>query len=1733
MTLFRRLRAAAMLAGLGAAIMFAPDGHAQDAPDELALPGLQNDAATFQSSIAAAYPAGVPAAKLKQAETDALAALKARDYVRAIPPIKIILAAQQRQGVATNWEVWLALAEGELALAPPQPKDALEAAWLAFTSVDTHSDSAATDQATALNIMRRALAALKEPVPEVHVLAAIARRLPDDPKAQAELARLRQELGLLFDGLSTDAESFPTRACIRFLGDPSSSPDFHPGDWVSFNPPVKDAAVTLESRQICVTGLPPGVTTRVTFRHGMPGDGGLSLQADTVVPVAMPDRTPRLVFDGARYLQPRADQATVALDSVNLSAVTLSLVKISERNLLHVMQTYPPGGGGIDSYGAQDLAQNQGKIVWSGKADVAHFARNALTHTVLPLPAALKDSGLYVLIATPGDGTPFAEGSAPSAVQLILRTDLAPTLWHGTDGDTVQIRSYQSGQPVPGVTADLIAQDNAILATETSDHDGVIHFAAPLLAGNGGQAPSALHIRGPGGDFTRLDLTAPDFDLSDRGASGLPQPGPVDPFIWTDRGIYRPGETVQVMALLRDESGAPTDLPLHLIVTRPDGRVFQDTVPPRAAGASIHQAITLSPGAPFGTWDIALKTDPKGPAIADQSFQVDAFVPPRLAVDFAPNGPKTLEPGQTTDLPIDVRFLYGAPGNDLSGSATVNILPNATPFPAFQDYRFGLAEDTFSGFQTENDIAATDDRGHSAVPVDLTKLPDTSVALQAQITATVNDPAGRSVAASITLPIRPAAPMIGIAEDFSGDSVNADTKAGFHIIAVGPDGKRVAMPVQLRLVRQTPDWRLSVANGQARYETIWREEPVDSQDITLPADGAPFAYGKSLPFGRYRLQVLQANGGIAASSVIFYSGWAFGDNPDVPARVSVRADRDHYEPGDTALIHVEAPYAGPATVLVMTDRVKRLIDLTPSSASFDVQIPVTADWGPGAYVGVHVFRPGTPASDTAKAVAPARAIGLTWVALDPKPRTLPMTIQTKPIYRPRTTATFAVKTTPGAWVTLAAVDEGILALTNFQTPDPLAHFFGKRMLGVGIHDDFARLLAPAGDANTILRQGAGGDIDVASAPIPQKIVSLFAGPVQAGPDGIAAFPLDLPDFDGTLRLMAVGWDGNQSGSVGQDMVMRDRAIVEPLLPRFLAPGDQAQVGIMMQNLELPPGQFTLHVAASHGLGLTGGDPAPITLAAQQRLVVPLTLTANTAGMGELSVTADGPDGFHVVHDTQISIHSARPAVAQVTPLNLPPGSGQAIKPDASSFIPGTWTASATFGFGLRYSPAGMVQALESYPLDCLEQLTSRGLPLTMLQGAAAGPQPAAHLQQVVSALGNRQRYDGAFGLWSANGEAQPWLTAYATDMLLRAAHAGVAVPKPMVDQALGWLTTEVAQPPASPDDYAAQAYALYVLSLADRAPAGAIRVAAADIAKEPTPLARAQIAAALARLGQADQARAIFTDVLADPARRAWYGDYGSSLRDQLATAVLIAESGLMPDRLAGIRQALPGPDLNPDSLNTQEQAWAGAAAAAMMAGIGPVTVTADGHKLGPAPSVTLPVTGTVSVTNPGKKPLPGSLVVQGVPVTPPPAARADMEVHRHFYAMDGSALDPDKLPQNSTFILEIDGRATDGQDHHAVVLAGLPAGWEIAGRFPGGTVPGMDWLGTLSDTDAEAAADDRYAAAITLGGDSKAFRLAVILRAVTPGSYEYPGIMLADMYRPAIFARQATMRITVASPAP
>ncbi|HEY8290680.1 MAG TPA: alpha-2-macroglobulin family protein, partial [Acetobacteraceae bacterium] len=246
------------------------------------------------------------------------------------------------------------------------------------------------------------------------------------------------------------------------------------------------------------------------------------------------------------------------------------------------------------------------------------------------------------------------------------------------------------------------------------------------------------------------------------------------------------------------------------------------------------------------------------------------------------------------------------------------------------------------------------------------------------------------------------------------------------------------------------------------------------------------------------------------------------------------------------------------------------------------------------------------------------------------------------------------------------------------------------------------------------------------------------------------------------------------------------------------------------------------------------------------------------------------------------------------------------------------------------------------------------------------------------------------------------------------------------------------------------------------------------------------------------------------------------------AIAVLLKESGLATDRLATLVSALPGPNLDPDTLNTQEQAWTAAAGAVLGRGLPPVHVAVDGHDLPPTAIQSVALTAATTARNLGDRAVWQTVSAVGVPVAAQPAARAQMRISRQFLTTDGQPLDLDHLKQNTVFVLLLEGKADDGQAHRVMLQHGLPAGWEIAGRLAAGDAPGMAWLGKLSETEAQPAADDRYAAVVDLTPDQPAFRLAVRLRAVTPGTYELPGAEVSDMYRPTIFARQAPGRITV-----
>jgi uncharacterized protein YfaS (alpha-2-macroglobulin family) len=486
-------------------------------------------------------------------------------------------------------------------------------------------------------------------------------------------------------------------------------------------------------------------------------------------------------------------------------------------------------------------------------------------------------------------------------------------------------------------------------------------------------------------------------------------------------------------------------------------------------------------------------------------------------------------------------------------------------------------------------------------------------------------------------------------------------------------------------------------------------------------------------------------------------------------------------------------------------------------------------------------------------------------------------------------------------------------------------------------------------------------------------------------------------------------------------------------------------------------------------------------------------------------------------------------LTDVQSAELPGGVERDVAPAFDRFVTGSARAELSLGAVVRYDAAAALRAVEAFPLACLEQSAARAIALSAGLFTPAGSDQAARLQAAVQAILDRQRFDGAFGLWSANAEAELWLTPFAVEALLRARAGGATLPEAALNDALRFLDDAVGDTgEATPEERAAQAYRLHALAMAGRVRLGAARRLMESAADMPTPLSLAQLGAVFARGGDRVRAEQAFNAALSNLGRRWWHFDYGTAQRDALAVASLLKESGLLADRLAALMGALPGQNFTPENTSTQEQAWAVLAAARLGQGMRPIEASLDGVALPAASVVVAPLPGPARLHNRGATTVWQMVATTGIPREAQPAARQGLTIRRHFHALDGSALNLDTLRAGDGFILILEARA-DADDRHQLLLQqGLPAGWEITGRFGAGEVSGLPWLGALTAIDSQPALDDRFAAAVTLEGENRMARIAIRLRAVTAGSFELPGAEARDMYRPALFARQNTGRITI-----
>ena len=843
---------------------------------------------------------------------------------------------------------------------------------------------------------------------------------------------------------TVEADSAAPRICVEF-----SEPLAKTG--VDYEPFVQlsDSGLVVQSsgNQLCIDGVKHGTRYRFTIREGLPAASGELLHKDVELTQYVRDRSPSVRFPGRSYVLPKTVNAALPVETVNVSTIDLRLRKVSDRNLLRAVQD-GYFGRPLSYWEDEQFASDIAEEIWVGTAEVpTELNRGMTTRLSMAEAIAGQSPGIYALSAEVPGADPYDN---PAATQWFVLSNLGLSTMSGTDGLHVEVRGLSDAKARSRVKLTLLSRANAVLGRGVTDETGLALFEPGLTRGTGAAAPAMVLAELEDDDIGFLSLTDPAFDLSDRGVAGRASAGPVDVYLTTDRGAYRAGEVIHATVLARDDKVAAIEgLPLIAILSRPDGVEYSRLISDGGNAGGHVFALPVGPSAPRGTWRLDIKSDPDARALASQTVLVEDFLPERIDFDLSlPDAP--LRPGDTPLLSIDALYLFGAPGSDLSidGQVILSSINSVSDWPGYQFGRYdvrGFSHSSYFGGER------TDAKGLATVALEIPGSDAGGQPLEATIVVRLADGSARPVERRLTVPVRPATSVIGIRPMFE-DVVGEASEAGIQIIGLSPDLDLQSMQVRWTLNRVETRYQWYQLYGNWNWEPITRRTRVSTGIAEL--GDTPLTLSEPVDWGQYELVVESTGSGYTAASIEFYAGWyASADTSTTPDRLELSLDKPSYLPGDTALLRIVPRAAGTAMISVMSNHLIERHAIEVEAGQTQIPLQVTEEWGIGAYVTATVIRP----MDMTAGQNPVRSIGLAYAYVEPVNTSMAVFIHAPEVADPRQTQNVRITVEGVAageqvWLTLAAVDLGILNLTGFKGPDPQGHYFEQRRLGMELRD---------------------------------------------------------------------------------------------------------------------------------------------------------------------------------------------------------------------------------------------------------------------------------------------------------------------------------------------------------------------------------------------------------------------------------------------------------------------------------------------------------------------------------------------------------------------------------------------------------------------------------------------------------------------------------------------------------
>src|SRR5438874_5120986 len=1177
----------------------------------------------------------------------------------------------------------------------------------------------------------------------------------------------------------------------------------------------------------------------VRIPKGVRAFGDYSLAEDYNAIVAVPQYPREVQIEGQGGLLALNGDRKLSIRSRALAGIEFEVARVATTQINHlVSQTQgrfeDPEFRDSHLFNQENISRiavEQQPIALENKWKSNYSAFDFSEHLRKPADGG-SERGLFFLTARGWDPAKKKPITSVNDSRFLLVTDIGILTKKNTDGSSdVFLMSIKNGQPINGATVDILGKNGVPIQTAKTAADG--HCAFPSVEKSEREKTPVAYVAHNGEDiafmpFGREDRVLNFSRFEIEGAENIAPEG-LDAFVFTERGIYRPGDEIHIGLVVkqRNWSGNLKGLPIETeVVDARDLRVQTKklTLPETGFTELSYQTANESPTGLYTINVYLIKNNKRSSLLGSATAQVKEFLPDRMKIETrlskgAPHG--WIHPREMQAF-VTLANLYGTPATDRRVTGKVELTPAAFSFPEFRDFTF------FDPFFDENknqqeqtvDLGEqkTDGEGHAAFDLQLERFADATYAMRF-IAEGFEGEGGRSVMGDVGALVSALPYVIGYKADGDLRYIDMNKPRVIDLVAVDPQLNRIAVEnVTANVIAQEYVSVLKKQeNGNYVYESVLKERPAKSEKISVAASGNHYALPTDEP-GNYVLELRDDQNRTLSKvrfSVVGHA--AVAATLQKNAELEIKLNAKEYNAGDEIAVSVTAPYSGYGLITIEREKVYGYSWFQTNAASTIQHIRLPQGFEGSGYVNVAFVR----ALDSKEIFVSPLSYGVVPFTANVEKRRLKIDLQTAAKAKPGEPLHIGYKTDRPSKIVIFAVDQGILQITDYKTPDPLAYLFRKCALGV----ETAQIVDLIIPEFSLLRSlsAFGGDGEGAQRLNPfkrvtEKPVVFWSGIIDA--DATAREVVyDVPDFfDGTLKIMAVGISTETAGSVERDALIRGPFVITPSAPVLTAPGDEFEAGVTVANNVEGSGadaEIELRVETSPQLSVLGASTQKLRVAEGREQSAKLRFHVNDAlGSGEIKFVASR-NGIETRRRATLSVRPPVPYATDVRSGNFKKRNADVqITREIYSEFAKREAAIAAVPLGLAH---GLYVFLKDFPHGCSEQITSGAFCRLMLADEAdfglSRAEVNAQLEKVFGILRRRQNDQGAFGYWAPETDEKiSFNSVYVMDFLSTAKTAGFAPPADMFASGLRYLQKMVAREPTTLPEARSVAYAIYILT---------------------------------------------------------------------------------------------------------------------------------------------------------------------------------------------------------------------------------------------------------------------------------------------------------------------------------